>query len=122
MGGQFGGGLLNRGAAKAQGQMGDQQIQPAIADFLPQLLEHLGGIQKAVHQYQGWLGLRNLAAVFIYLKRAPAVPGGGAGGDHLPGRAVQSLIGPSAPLNGTRSGCIDRCTTGGVEPEAQTKP
>jgi hypothetical protein len=29
--------------------MGDQQIQPAIADFVPQLLEHLGGIQKAVH-------------------------------------------------------------------------
>jgi hypothetical protein len=29
--------------------VGDQQIQPAIADFLAQLLEHLGGIQKAVH-------------------------------------------------------------------------
>jgi hypothetical protein len=87
VGGQFGGGLLNRGAGKAQGQMGDQQIQPAIADFVPQLLEHLGGIQKAVHQYQGWLGLRNLAAVFIYSKRAPALSGGVAGGDHLPGRA-----------------------------------
>jgi hypothetical protein len=73
VGGQFGGGLLNRGAAKAQGQMGDQQIQPAIADFLPQLLEHLGGIQKAVHQYQGWLGLRNLAAMFFDSRRWPAV-------------------------------------------------
>ena len=82
MGGQFGGGLLNRGAAKAQGQMGDQQIQPAIADFLPQLLEHLGGIQKAVHQYQGWLGLRNLAAVFIYSSRWSAFPADVDGGDH----------------------------------------
>jgi hypothetical protein len=53
--------------------MGDQQIQPAIADFLPQLLEHLRGIQKAVHQYQGWLGLRNLAAMFFDSRRWPAV-------------------------------------------------
>jgi hypothetical protein len=53
--------------------MGDQQIKPAIADFVPQLLEHLGGIQKAVHQYQGWLGLRNLAAVFLDSRRWPAV-------------------------------------------------
>jgi hypothetical protein len=72
--GQFGGGLLNGGPAKAQGQVGKQQIGPAIADFVLQLLEHLGGIQKAVHQDQGRQGWRNLAAIFLNSRRMPFHP------------------------------------------------